>query len=185
MRPSSASVVAKLSTGLLVAAAMMAAIAAGPARADASRDPMRADACAHGYDGGSCVVVMIDHLRRMRFDGPVKTVLVGNPAIADVTMISASEGVISARSIGSTNMIFLGETGDAVGDFQILVREGESQRVVVRRGPTSVAAYQCAPRCERTLSMSDSADKHGELLQTILSENSLNESAASAGVQSQ
>lgn len=184
MRPNSASVIANLSTGLLLAAAMMTALLAGPARADApKRDPMRADACAHGYDGGSCVVVLIDHLRRMRFEGPVKTVLVGNPAIADVTMISASEGVISARSIGSTNMIFLGEAGDAVGDFQVLVREGESQRVVIRRGPASVEAFQCAPRCERTLSLSDSTDKHGELLQNILGESSLNDAAAGGATQ--
>ena len=141
--------------------------------------------CSQGVDSARCVVVLVDHLRRLSFRDEVQTVLVGNPAIADVAMISSTEAVISARTVGSTNMIFLNERGLAISDFEVLVRESESQRVVLRRGPNAVELYQCAPRCERTLTQLDSEGPHAELAGTIGREIGLTagavDSAASAG----
>lgn len=137
-----------------------------------------AGACARGVDAERCVVVLIDHLRRLGFRDEVQTVLIGNPAIADVTMISTTEAVVTARTVGTTNMIFLNAGGLAIADFEVLVREGESQRVVLRRGPTETAIYQCAPRCERTLTQLDSEESHSGLASTIGREAGVNSSLA-------
>lgn len=135
-------------------------------------------ACAQGVNNERCVVVLIDHLRRLGFRDEVQTVLIGNPAIADVTMISTTEAVVTARTVGTTNMIFLNSAGLAIADFEVLVREGESQRVVLRRGPTETAIYQCAPRCERTLTQLDSEDPHSGLASQIGREVAVNNAFA-------
>lgn len=139
--------------------------------------------CAAGEDSAHCVVVLIDHLRRLGFPDEVRTVLVGNPAIADVTMISATEAVISAKAVGATNMIFLNGEGLAISDFEVLVRESEAQRIVLRRGPALTELYQCAPRCARTLTQLDSPAPHQSLAATIGRENGLSAGAAAAGAQ--
>lgn len=127
------------------------------------------------------VVVMVDHLRRVGFDAPIKTVLIGNPAIADVKMISKYEGVIVAKTVGATNIYFLDQDGRALGDYDVVVREGEARRVVLRRGPSRTELFQCAPRCERTLTQMDSAAAHGALSEVVTKENALAKEAAAAG----
>ena len=142
-----------------------------------------ADACAQGAEDARCISVLVDHLRRVGLPEPVRTVLIGNPAIAEVTMISETQAVVSARTIGSTNLIFLNDDGEAIGDFQVLVREGEQRRVVLRRGPTSTELYQCAPRCERTLTQLDSPEAHQAVTEQITRETSVNQNAANEGAQ--
>ncbi len=166
------------SAAALAAVALAALI--GPT-AGGLAEPAKARAkepCARGEDSAHCVVVLIDHLRRLSFRDEVRTVLVGNPAIADVTMISATEAVISAKSVGTTNMVFLNASGNAISDFEVLVKEPDSQRVVLRRGPSEVRFYQCAPRCERTLTQNDSPQPHSDLLGKIRNENALSAEAA-------
>ena len=125
------------------------------------------------------LVVVIDHLQRVSFDEPIKTVLVGNPAIADVTMISSYEAVVTAKSVGATNLFFLDVEGKAIGDYDVVVREGEERRVVLRRGPSNTELFQCAPRCERTLSQIDTAESYNKLNEIVARENSLLDGAAS------
>lgn len=127
------------------------------------------------------LVVLVDHLSRVGFDDVVKTVLVGNPAIADVTMISKFEAVITAKTVGATNIFFLDPEGRALGDFEVVVREGEERRVVLRRGPGKTELFQCAPRCERTLSQIDSAESYTELSTVVAGENDFARNAAAAG----
>ena len=126
------------------------------------------------------LVVVIDHLQRVSFDEPVKTVLVGNPAIADVTMISTYEAVVTAKSVGATNLFFLDPDGRALGDYEVVVREGEERRVLLRRGPGSTELYQCAPRCERTLSQIDSQESYKQLKEIVSNESRMIDGAASA-----
>ncbi|MEM9725720.1 MAG: pilus assembly protein N-terminal domain-containing protein [Pseudomonadota bacterium] len=127
------------------------------------------------------IVVMVDHLHRLSFDATVKKVLIGNPAIADVTMISLDEAVVTARTVGATNLFFIDETGRTIGDFEVVVREGERRRVVLRRGPGNTELYQCAPRCERTLSQIDSAENYTNQSQIVTQENDFANGAATAG----
>lgn len=129
------------------------------------------------------MVVMIDHLQRVSFDEAVQTVLVGNPAIADVTMISSYEAVVTAKTVGSTNLFFLDPEGHALGDYEVVVREGEERRVVLRRGPSSTELFQCAPRCERTLSQIDTTENYVKLNDVVKNENQLVNGATAAGAE--
>ena len=127
-----------------------------------------------------CVVVRMDHLRRLPLDRTVETLLIGNPAIADATMISTKEAVVTAKSVGTTNMIFLDEEGRVIADLAIVVRESDDRRVTLRRGPDETASYQCAPRCERTLSLTDSTKAHTDLSGAIGRETSMSSGAAAS-----
>ncbi|MCI4662450.1 MAG: pilus assembly protein N-terminal domain-containing protein [Neomegalonema sp.] len=126
--------------------------------------------CNEASADGECLELLLNHLRQVKFDRSVKTVLVGNPAIADANMLNASNAVISARSVGATNMLFLDADGRLLGDYEVFVREPSARRVVLHRGPTHATHFQCAPRCERTLSPSDHVDEHNTLKQRIESE---------------
>lgn len=135
-------------------------------------------AAAAPTDAGRCLAVRIDHLRRFSVSAPVGALLIGNPAVADATPISATEIVITAKSVGGTNMILLDQEGRVLADLTILVLDSPDRRVVLRRGPAATANYQCAPRCERTLSLSDSPDAHSALSGVISNESAMSRSAA-------
>lgn len=148
---------------------------------NALADPMKGDEGCRGLgDKTECLVVMIDHLRRIELTDDAKTVLIGNPAVADVNMVSKSHAILAARTVGATNLIFLDDEGKTIGDFEVVVRETEQRRVVLRRGPGAVELYQCAPRCERTLTQLDSDKAHSLLSAQIDRENRLNAAAEGA-----
>lgn len=148
----------------------------GPAQVYAP-PPAQDDFCADAIDGAECLVVLVDHLKALRLEGDVESMLIGNPAVADVNMLSNRQAVISARSVGSTNVLFLGADEDAVAHYQIIVREPDLKRVTLRRGPRTTELYQCAPRCERTLTQNDTLEQYENLRRVLEGENSVNGAA--------
>ncbi|MEO0718703.1 MAG: pilus assembly protein N-terminal domain-containing protein [Pseudomonadota bacterium] len=140
-------------------------------------------ACGGVYEGETCLTVLIDHLRPIKLEDEAKTLLIGNPAIADVNMVARDHAVVTARSVGSTNVLVLDQDGETVGDFQIVVRAPDSRRVVVRRGSGVTENYQCAPRCERSLSPIDSAEAFGVQAGTVATDWKKNDGALGEGDQ--
>ena len=112
-------------------------------------------ACGGATTGDRCLVILSDHMRRVCLDGPAGTILVGNPLIADVTVLGNDTLFVSARTIGSTNIIVLDKSGNEMVTYEVFVREPRSKRVVLNNAGT-VENYQCAPHCERALTQSDS-----------------------------
>ena len=112
-------------------------------------------ACGGVTTGEKCLVILSDHMRRVRLDRPAGTILVGNPLIADVTVLGNDTLFVSARSIGSTNIIVLDKQGNEIDTYEVFVREPRTKRVVLNNGG-AIENYQCAPHCERALTQSDS-----------------------------
>ena len=112
-------------------------------------------ACGGVTTGEKCLVILSDHMRRVRLDGPAGTILVGNPLIADVTVLGNDTLFVSARSIGSTNIIVLDKSGNEMVTYEVFVREPRIKRVVLNNAGIT-QNYQCAPNCERALTQSDS-----------------------------
>ncbi|WP_018633027.1 pilus assembly protein N-terminal domain-containing protein [Neomegalonema perideroedes] len=136
-------------------------------------------ACGGLLEGERCLVILGDHTRRVRLDREASTILVGNPAVADVTVLSKRTMFVSARSVGSTNIVALDENEEEIASWEVFVREPEAKRVTLRQGPTR-ENYQCAPYCERSLSQNDSPSAHGAQLGVINAEMALDRSAVSA-----
>jgi len=82
------------------------------------------------------------------------TVIVGNPAVADVNIQNGNLLVIMGRNYGSTNIIALNAAGDQIAQFELSVTTGETNELSLYRGSLK-ATYSCAPRCEPELNASD------------------------------
>ncbi len=123
---------------------------------NADFDYKQSHACGGALDGAKCLVILSDHMRRVRLERPAGTILVGNPLIADVTVLGNDTVFVSARSIGSTNIIVLDKQGNEMVTYEVFVREPRTKRVVLNNGGV-LEHFQCAPNCERALTQSDSS----------------------------
>ena len=75
--------------------------------------------------------------------------IVGNPAIADVSVADQRHLVITGKSFGVTNLMVIGAGGRLVYNRQIVVGAPQENRVSIFRGADS-ETYACAPACIRT-----------------------------------
>lgn len=106
-----------LCAGLAGAAGL--GLSADSARAQARLVPapapeIRGDA---GETRGEAVQVVVDHAKVLRLPDKAQTVIVGNPAIADVTVQRNGVMVITGKSYGVTNLIALDATGALLAEF--------------------------------------------------------------------
>jgi Flp pilus assembly secretin CpaC len=93
--------------------------------------------------------VSLDQAVRLTLRGPAHDVIVGNPAIADVTVADQRHLVIVGKSFGVTNLMVISESGRTLFNEQIVVGTAGAGRVSLYRGPDAVT-YACSPSCERS-----------------------------------
>jgi len=93
--------------------------------------------------------VRIDQASRITLSAPARDVVIGNPSVADVTIIDGRNLLIMGKSYGVTNLVVLDARGRTILDRQIVVSASDEGRVSFYRGP-DVYNYACSPRCERT-----------------------------------
>lgn len=95
----------------------------------------------------SGVGVVIDQAKLISFPQPVKTVFVGNPTIADVTMVDPQHAFLLGKTFGLTNMIALDSTGKQVSSQQVVVYNNGAA-VTINRGADQFD-YMCTnAHCE-------------------------------------
>ncbi|MBA5776236.1 pilus assembly protein N-terminal domain-containing protein [Stappia sp. F7233] len=128
-------------------------------------------------DGG--VVVMTDRAKVFRIDKPADTVIVGNPAIADVTMHDRNTVVVTGKVFGTTNLVILDRNAEPIIDEVIIVRPSDTGLVTVQRNVARFS-YSCSPVCEPTLRVGDQKDTFELTTQQVESRNKMAE--AQAGV---
>lgn len=93
--------------------------------------------------------VRIDQATRVTLSAPARDVMIGNPSIADVTIIDGRNLLVMGKSYGVTNLIVIDARGRTILDRQIVVSAADDGRISFFRGP-DVYNYACSPRCERT-----------------------------------
>jgi len=102
----------------------------------------------------SGIVVSMDRARIVKVPTGTQTLIIGNPLVADVTMLKGNGSmVVSGRSFGTTNLISLDASGNAIDETTIKVIAG-NQSLVVLRG-TAQESYSCNPRCSPTVALGD------------------------------
>jgi len=106
--------------------------------------------------GAETIRVAIDQAKVQRLVAPATTIIVGNPLIADVSVQENDLLVVTGKAFGTTNLIVLDDAGGQVADFGVVVHKGGTGNVTLYRG-TGRMSYNCAPRCERTLEVGDTA----------------------------
>ncbi len=95
------------------------------------------------------VPVRIDQATRISLSAPARDVFIGNPSVADVTVIDGRNLLVMGKAYGVTNLVVLDARGRTILDRQIIVSASDDGRVSFYRGP-DVYNYSCSPRCERT-----------------------------------
>ena len=110
----------------------------------------------------------------LRINAPAATVIIGNPAIADVTIQDPQTLILTGKSFGRTNMIILDSNGDPIADTIVEVAQLTSDTVTVFMGAqrTSMA---CAPNCQPVIMLGDDTSYTSD----VISSSSIIDGAAS------
>ncbi|HZW16706.1 MAG TPA: pilus assembly protein N-terminal domain-containing protein [Brevundimonas sp.] len=108
------------------------------------------------------VSVEIDQAQRVQLSGPAGSVIVGNPEIADVTVVDANTLYITGKGYGVTEVVAVDPIGRTVFQSQIVVTAGDGAgRVRVWRGAQSTemaCAASCSPSVRGTTGPAPAAD---------------------------
>lgn len=114
---------------------------------------------------GDRVNVYLDQARVLTMPANVKTMILGNPGIADVTLLKKGAMVITGKSFGETNLIALDSDGKLVVESTIRV-SAAGGKLVVQRGMVR-ESYICNPRCEATVSLGDDSRFMGQMISNV------------------
>jgi hypothetical protein len=110
-----------------------------------------ADAAPHGTNKGSGVALALDEVHTLTFNSPIATVYVGNPAIADVTMIDSRHAFVQGKGYGRTNIVALNHDNVQVFNTHVTVTGGEGGgTVTLNRGAQRITLNCAGGRCEPT-----------------------------------
>ena len=92
------------------------------------------------------VAVPINHTVRLAVAGSAASVVVGNPAVADVTVVDSRTVFVSGRGYGSTDVTVLDSLGRTLYSSEIEVAAPSRGRVAVYRGGAR-SDLTCDPGC--------------------------------------
>jgi hypothetical protein len=127
----------------LTAALLAAVLTLGPVAAHA--------------ESGDPITVKVNMARILRVSAPAATVIIGNPAVADVTIQDPQTLVLTGKSYGQTNLIVLDNMGNPVADTLVSVIQAQGDLVTVYLGPDRTT-LMCAPVCQPTIMMGDDTE---------------------------
>jgi Flp pilus assembly secretin CpaC len=110
--------------------------------------------------------VDIDYARIVRVPQGAQTLVIGNPLIADVTMLKNSQlMVITGKSFGTTNLIVLDRAGAQVGESIVTVVPSDD-KLVVQRG-THRESLSCNPKCGRAVDLADDSQYMNNVIEAV------------------
>ena len=96
----------------------------------------------------SGISVAIDQARIINFSEPVSTVYVGNPTMADISVIDPKRAFILGKAFGTTNLIALDAKGNVLTNVTLTVHGLDNSTVTLNRGSEQYT-FACAnSRCE-------------------------------------
>jgi Flp pilus assembly secretin CpaC len=128
-------------TGCLGRAAAMAMLAA-------------AFAAAAGAAKAEDLIVKYDQSQLLRLPRPAAEIIIGNPAIADISIQTGNLLVITGKTFGITNIIALDADRNVIQDQRVLVKRDEAKVVNLQRG-TLRQSYNCTPQCNPSITIGD------------------------------
>jgi Pilus formation protein N terminal region len=129
-----------MSSRLWLAVAFVLASGASPARA-----------------GSGVIEVTLDQAKLIKLSAEARTIIVGNPMIADVTKLKNNNAmVITGKGFGQTNLIEIDAEGSIIEDRQIQVLPAKTV-LVLQKGDSRVS-YACNPECMQTVQLGDDND---------------------------
>ena len=100
------------------------------------------------------MTITVDRARVVKLPAGAQTLVVGNPIIADVTLLRQNGTmIVTGKGYGETNLIALDGAGNPVAESLLRVVAGTNV-VLVQRG-LERQSYACAPVCQPTMKLGD------------------------------
>ncbi|WP_306227988.1 pilus assembly protein N-terminal domain-containing protein [Bosea beijingensis] len=103
------------------------------------------------------VIVLVDHAKVVRLPEKAQTVIVGNPAIADVAVQRNGVMIVTGKSFGVTNLIALDASGTLLAESMVRVSADSDAVLTVQRGMNR-ESYACNPDCQPSVQLGDTPD---------------------------
>jgi Pilus formation protein N terminal region len=108
------------------------------------------------------LTVTIDQAKLVKVPAGIEALVVGNAAVADVTLLKqGSTMIITGKGFGETNFIALDGAGNSLAQSLIRVVGGKNG-LLVQRGMDR-QSYACAPQCLPTAKLGDEAKYFSEV----------------------
>jgi Flp pilus assembly secretin CpaC len=110
---------------------------------------LAATALATAVNAAGVVSVPVNQGLKVSVRGVAKSVVVGNPTIADVNVIDSHTVLIVGKGYGVTNVVVIDAMGASLFDSQVVVQAPDNGRVTLYRGARVSTDFACSPRCEQ------------------------------------
>lgn len=92
------------------------------------------------------LTVEINKTKPLTVSGQPSSIVLGNPAVADVTVTEANKLFVTGKAFGTTNLIIYNMDGRQIYSADVVVTTNSSNLVsVVRAGSAEVV--DCSPNC--------------------------------------
>jgi Flp pilus assembly secretin CpaC len=128
-------------------------------------------------EAAAVVNVTVDQATVAPVPDGTKTLVVGSPIIADVTLLKgANTMVVTGKGYGETNLIALDSRGNVLEER--VIRVGASKSVLVVQRGMARETYSCTPQCMPMVELGDANDPFSQNSGQITSRNSLAAPAA-------
>ena len=99
--------------------------------------------------------ITVDRAKVIRLPERTQTVVIGNPAIADMSVQKNGIVVVTGKSYGVTNLIALDLNGNMLAESTVSVSAPSEAILVVQRGLVR-ESYSCTPNCQPSVILGDS-----------------------------
>ena len=124
------------------------------------------------------IIVTNDQSQLLPLSRPAAEIIIGNPAIADVSVQSANLLVITGKSFGITNMIALDAKRQVIFERRILVKRDDVRVVNLQRGDKGRQTFNCTPQCNPTVTVGDDKDYFDATMKAAEKKSGMSEKAA-------
>jgi len=149
-----------LATAIVAATALSGSVALAAGKPAKVVKPVKpAKPVAAKTDKNAYIGLVLDEVHTLNFRTPVATVYVGNPTIADVTMIDARHAFVQGKGYGRTNIMALNHDNVMVYNTHVSVTGNDGGgTVTLNRGAQRVTLNCAGGRCETTPMPGDGKD---------------------------
>ncbi len=122
----------------------------------------------HFDRSGDTVDLVIDFAKILHLNGPISTLIIGNPGIADATVEDDQTIILTGKAAGMTNLIAINSDGEELANVLVRVASNVRRLTTVFYG-SKRQTFSCAPTCEQVISVGDDAEKFDIARQQIKS----------------
>ncbi len=132
-----------------------------------------------GVSLAASIDVEVNQTKPFKLPRAAETIIVGNPAVANVTVDSHERVFILGRTYGRTNMIAVDPAGEIILDMDVNVVNAGG--IVTLNAGRAQRSFNCTPRCERVLDPNDAQEEFDAQMKNTTAHTGYIDSVANGG----